>query len=133
MAILRSPVFIICCLLFLLHQLLQKVFHLPIPIFDAYLDSFLSMPIVLTLLVVERRLLFKRGTSYRLNALDVVIVTLFVACIAELAFPAFSVRFTADWWDVVAYGLGSVLFYFTINGYPYSKLGSSTESKLGSD
>lgn len=118
MAILKSPVFIVCCVLFLLHQVLQKVLGVALPGIDPYLDSFLAMPILLTLLLAERRVLFKKGASYCLTILEILIATLFVALVAELLFPALSDRFTADWWDVVAYGLGSVLFYTTINGYP---------------
>ena len=118
MRILKSPVFLICCLLFLVHQLLQKVLEIKLPVIDAYLDSFLLMPILLTFLVVERRWLFRRRSGYCLKLLDIVIATLFIAIVAELVFPALSHRFTADWWDVLAYALGSSLFYFTINGYP---------------
>lgn len=116
--ILRSPVFLISCLLFLVHQLLQKVLEIKLPAIDAYLDSFLLMPILLTFIVVERRWLFRSGSGYCLKLLDIVIATLFIAFVAELVFPALSPRFTADWWDVLAYALGSALFYFTINGYP---------------
>lgn len=118
MHILRSPVFLICCILFIVHQLLQKVLGIKLPVIDAYLDSFLLMPLLLTLLVVERRWLFRRGNSYSLKLLDIVMATLLISVVTELVFPALSIRFTADWWDVLAYGLGSMLFYFTINSYP---------------
>lgn len=117
MAILKSPVFIICLVLFLLHQFLQKVLAVHIPIIDPYLDSFLTMPILLTLLVVERRFLFRRGSTYCLSIGSIVAATIFVALVVELVFPALSDRFTADWWDVLAYALGSILFHYTINGY----------------
>lgn len=121
MRILKSPVFLFCCLLFIGHQLLQKVWEIKLPVIDAYLDSFLLMPLLLTLLVVERRWLFRRGSGYCLKVLDIVMATLFIAVVAELVFPALSDRFTADWWDVLAYTLGSGLFYFTINGYPKTR------------
>ncbi|EMR04750.1 hypothetical protein [Cesiribacter andamanensis] len=117
MLILRSPVFIACCLLFVLHQLLQKGMGVSMPFLDAYLDSFLAMPILLTLLVVERRLLFKRGNHYRLTALEAVVATSFIILISELVFPAFSSRFTADWRDVVAYSAGALLFMLTTNRF----------------
>ena len=117
MEILKSPVFLVCCLLFVVHQFLQKVLHMTVPVVDPYLDSFLAMPILLTLLVAERRVLFRRGFSYSLTVLDIIVATIFIALIAELVFPALSSRFTADWVDVIAYALGSMLFYFTINKY----------------
>jgi predicted neutral ceramidase superfamily lipid hydrolase len=115
MSILKSPVFIVCCVLFVLHQLLQKGLQISLGYIDAYLDTFLAMPIVLTLLVAERRVLFKRGDNYRLTLPDVVIATFFIAVVSELVFSAFSDRFTPDWLDVICYVLGSILFYFFIN------------------
>lgn len=35
--------------------------------------------------------------------------------VAELLFPLFSHDFTTDWWDVIFYALGSLIFYLTIN------------------
>lgn len=118
MEILRSPVFIICCFLFGAHQALQKLLHIPVPFVDLYLDNLLAMPIILTLLLAERRILFKRGRSYRLPLLDVVVATIYVVFIAEIVFPLLSDKFVTDWWDVLFYGLGSMLFLLTINRLP---------------
>lgn len=118
MEILKSPVFIISCILFGAHQLLQKVFEIPIPFVDLYLDNLLAMPIILTLLLAERRILFKRGRNYRLPVLDVVVATIYIVFIAEVIFPMLSEDFRADWWDVLFYALGSVLFLLTINRLP---------------
>lgn len=123
MKILQSPVFILCSVLFVLHQLLQKGLGLHIPYLHAYLDNFLAMPIILTLLLAERRLLFRKGNGYILTALDVLLATLYVSLISELLFPLFSDRFTTDWLDPVLYGLGSLLFYFTINQFPSNTRG----------
>lgn len=121
MSILKAPAFIICVILFLLHQFMQKILGVPIAVLDPYLDSFLAMPILLTLLVVERRLLFRRGPAYCLSIGSIVAATIFVALVAELVFPVLSERFTADWWDVLAYALGGMLFYYAINCYGMKK------------
>ncbi len=130
MAILKSPVFLLCCFLFALHQFMQKVLQLTVPVADAYIDSFLLMPILLTFLVAERRILFKRGATYCLSVLEIIIATFFIAIVAELIFPALSQRFTADWLDVLAYALGSTLFYFVINCYPNSTAGQGEKQRL---
>ena len=115
MRILKSPVFIVCCILFVLHQFMQKVMGVSIPIVDSYLDTLLAMPIILTLLVAERRVLFRRGENYRLTIPDVIVATLFVAFVSEVIFPALSDSFTGDWLDLVFYSLGSLVFLLTIN------------------
>ena len=115
MKILKSPVFIVCCLLFILHQILQRLLGISMPLVDQYLDMLLAMPIILTLILAERRILFRRGESYFLPVLDVVIATIFIALVSEVIFPALSDRFTADWLDVIFLIVGSLLFQLTIN------------------
>lgn len=115
MDVLKSPVFIISCLLFVLHQFLQKGLGISMPFIDEYLDNLLAMPIILTLLLVERRVLFKRGKNYRLPVLDVVIATFYISLITEVLFPLLSDRFTGDWWDLFFYATGSLVFMLTIN------------------
>lgn len=118
MNVLKSPVFIICCLLFALHQLLQKGLDISLPLIDQYLDNLLAMPIILTFLLVERRILFRRGKGYRLSALDVVMATVYIVIISEIVFPLFSDSFVTDWRDVIFYVLGSLIYWFTINRWP---------------
>ena len=115
MKVLKSPVFIICALLFIIHQLMQKVLDIHFPMLDRYLDNLLAMPIILSLLMVERRYLLRRKNSYRLSVMEIVIATGLIIIVAEIAFPLLSRDFTTDWWDVVFYSLGSLVFCFTIN------------------
>lgn len=111
---LYSVVFLVCCAMFVAHQLTQRILHISIPFADSYLDSFLATPILLTLLLVERRAIFRYGREYTLSISEICLVTALVACVGEVLFPALSDEFTADWLDVLAYALGSVLFYVGI-------------------
>ena len=115
MAVLRSPLFIICLVVFVLHQVVSKGMNIKQGWIDNYLDSFLAMPVILVLWMAERRWLFKRGSSYLLSPLHVVMATLYIAIVTEIFFPLLSPRFTADWLDVLCYAAGSILFYFTVN------------------
>lgn len=110
MEILKSPLFIISCILFIAHQLLQHVFKINIPIADAYLDNILAMPIILPLLLAERRYLFKRGSVYHLPLLEVILATIYVSLISELLFPLLSSRFTFDWLDFVFFFAGAAAY-----------------------
>lgn len=115
MNILKSPVFILCVVLFILHQFVQKTGYLQIAFLDAYLDCFLAMPVILTLLLAERQWLFKKGYQYRLSPLMIVMATAYIIMVTEILFPIISTNFTADWLDVVFYIAGSILFHYTIN------------------
>lgn len=94
-------------MLFALHQLLQKGCGWNIPFLHAYLDPFLSMPILLGLLDWERK------WRYRWQALqlwEIAVATLFFALLFEWVFPAWSSSFTSDVWDVPAYAAGALLY-----------------------
>ena len=113
MKALKSPLFIICVILFLLHQLIQYVFKIKIAFADAYLDNLVAMPIILTLLHAERRYIFKRGVSYRLTTLEIILATIYIAVMSEVLFPLLSPRFTFDWFDFVFFFAGAALFLVT--------------------
>jgi len=115
MIILRSPVFITCAVLFFLHQLLQKALNITYPFLDRYLDNLLAMPIILTLLLAERRWLFKKGSNYLLPLPDTILTTTYIIFMSEIVFPLLSSKFVTDWKDAVFYTLGSFIFYFAIN------------------
>jgi hypothetical protein len=115
MHVLRSPVFIVCLLLFTIHQVLQKGFQIHFTFFDRYLDNLLAMPVILTLLLAERRWLTKKNNNYTLPLLDIIIATVYIIIISEIVFPLLSPRFTTDWMDVFFSATGSVIFYYTIN------------------
>lgn len=115
MSVLRSPIFILCAVIFIIHQLMQKVMDIHFTLFDSYLDNLLAMPIILTLLMIERRYLLGRKQLFSLSVLEIFIATFFIVVVAEIVFPLLSSDFTADWWDLLFYALGSFIFYLTIN------------------
>ena len=115
MQLLLKPAWLICFLLFLLHQFSQKVMSWAIPFADNYLDCLLCMPIFLTFLLIERRFLLQQSTSYSFPFWDTMAMTLFLAIIFEELFPLLADGFTKDYWDYVCYFIGGVFFYFFIN------------------
>jgi hypothetical protein len=115
MLVLRSPVFIICAALFITHQAMQKVCGLHFPLIDNYLDNLLAMPIILTLLLAERIVLFKKEKNYQLPSATIIITTLYIIVITEIIFPLLSDKYSGDWTDAVFYCIGAALFYSTIN------------------
>ena len=103
----RTPLFLFSLVLFLGHQLSQKVFHLPLPLADSYLDNLLCMPLLLPGLQWQQRCLLGRP---RLSFMEILAATAFVAFASEWLFPRWSPAFTADLWDVVAYLAGAMVF-----------------------
>lgn len=111
MSLLRSPLFIICLAVFILHQLAQKFLNIHFGLADRYLDNLLAMPVILSLWKAEKTWLFKKDKNYQLSSLEIIMATAHVALITEILFPILSTNFTSDWIDVVFYSTGSLLFY----------------------
>lgn len=112
---LKHPVFLISCLLFLLHQLVQKGLGVHIPFIHSYLDDLVVMPIILTLILVERRRFHSWGKEFTFSAVDTIGLVFGFSLIFELLFPYISGKFTFDWWDFLAYSLGGIIFFKTLN------------------
>jgi predicted membrane channel-forming protein YqfA (hemolysin III family) len=72
------------------------------------------MPIILTLLLAEKKYIFKQKHQ-KLSLLFIILATLYVAAITEWLFPLLSDRFTSDPVDLLFYSLGSAFYYFFMN------------------
>lgn len=106
----KRRLFWVSLLLFIVHQVLQKGLGLHIVFLDSYLDPFLSMPILLGVFDWER------GWRYGappLRVWEVMVVTIGFSILFEWGFPRWDDRFTADWYDVLAYGLGAAVYVWT--------------------
>lgn len=88
----------------------------PIPWVHAYLDDLFCMPLILFPVL----LLFRRwaGPLYRFPVSYAVLTWVALCVVFELVLPLRDPRFTADGWDMVAYGLGGVLFGYMQRPFP---------------
>lgn len=101
--------FIVCAFLFLLHQYMQKVAKVSLPVIDSYLDPLLFMPILLPLITWERQLIYKNPT-YTLPISHIFGYFLLVSVLCEIVFPLWNDRMIADLWDVFFYALGALIY-----------------------
>lgn len=115
MDVLKNPAWLVPAVLFLLHQLAQYGLGWSVPLADSFLDPLLCFPILLGLLLIERRWLFD---VQRLGWFETATATVVLAVIFEVVFPWLKRDFTADPLDLIAYALGAVYFYFLINPRP---------------
>jgi len=100
---------IVSILLFLGHQYLQRVLQLNIPFLDNYLDPALLMPILLYAVLWERRIILK-NTNIMLSNSELLGYFILMAIFGEILFPLLSERFTADYWDILAYAIGTFFY-----------------------
>lgn len=108
--------FTICAFLFILHQYLQKIAGISLSLVDSYLDPLLCMPILLHLIVLERKL-FHRRTEYTLSLAHIVGYVLLVSILCEIVFPLWNEKMTADPWDIACYAMGGFIYVAVATPY----------------
>jgi hypothetical protein len=109
------PWFIGMVTLVLIHQLIQKILGINIPLADSFLDPILFMPILLHLILWEQRFLFRKDYSYILSWRQMITVLIFVSILTEYFFPQWNNNFTMDYWDIICYLIGTLLFGLLLN------------------
>lgn len=107
--------FITLFLLFLLHQFLEKIALIKLPIVDDYLDPLLCMPFLLSMLLMKHRCLIYKDKHYILPPFLIITATLLISIIAEGIFPMIQPKFVADIWDIICYILGAIYFQLFFN------------------
>jgi len=101
--------FIIPVILFMCHQLIERILQIHFTLIDNFLDPFCASVLIIHALAAERRILF----DVKLTIMDVVVATVILTLISELLFPYLSDLFTADLLDVIPFTVGAIWFVFT--------------------
>jgi len=100
---------IVSGLLFLFHQYLQNETDINITFLNNYLDPFLLMPLLLYGVLWERRFVLK-DKNMDLSYTEVFGYFVLMVILGEVLFPLISKKFTADYWDILAYALGTLAY-----------------------
>ncbi|SMG34824.1 hypothetical protein SAMN05661096_02260 [Marivirga sericea] len=113
---LKHPLIFGSILLFLAHQIIEKVFNYSVPILHAYLDDLLCIPIVLGIGTQIIQWIHPIKDFYYLDKNVVITTTLFFTILFEAILPLINLElYTADWIDILMYGIGGTLFYHLIS------------------
>lgn len=115
MRVVKNPYFVIACLIFWMNQLLEKVFGIFLPWVHEYLDDLLAMPVVLGITLQVFQWIHPKKEKFRFSKTQVAVGWIYFSFLFEFLLPKYSERYTADVWDVFAYGIGAVVFYSLIN------------------
>jgi len=78
-------------------------------IVTSYVNDLLSLPIVLSILLLLLRNLH-HDPKLMLSHSVVIFALLYEMIVFEVVLPYFFYRFTADVFDIIAYGMGALLF-----------------------
>lgn len=105
--------FILCLLIFLIHQFVERILKVEVALLDNYLDPLLAMPVILHLITLERRIL-TRNQGYRMPWVHIVLYFIIVSVIVEIVFPMFNPKLIGDPMDVVLYAIGTGFYAMTL-------------------
>ena len=117
MKLLLNPFFLLAVSLYGVNRFLLSLVSLSayqVP----YLNDILCLPVVLTLALWLQQKLFRGSCRQRLNAAQVLFVGLYFAILFEGILPALAERYTRDYWDILAYAAGGIVYFFLFNPKP---------------
>lgn len=77
---------------------------------DSYLADLLALPVVLA--ITEDLLRYFKGSHIRLTGGMIIFAWIYLSVTLEWVAPHYTKNAVADGYDVLAYGLGALLFYF---------------------
>jgi len=108
----RIVLWFLLILIFALNQLFEnfggRIFFL-----YSYLDDLLFFPIILTLILIIQQKTFH--INYVLSKQSIFFSFIFFSVLTEIIYPNISPRFTYDSFDLIAYALGVMIFYWYFN------------------
>lgn len=84
-----------------------------------YLNDGIAMLLVLKIVDVVVYYIYKKQITR--NIQYVIGIVIYFSFIFEYLYPKFHSRYTADWWDVLVYFIGAMLFLI-IENYDYKKM-----------
>ena len=84
-----------------------------------YLNDGIAMLLVLKIVDVVVYYIYKKQITR--NIQYVIGIVIYFSFIFEYLYPKFHSRYTADWWDVLVYFIGAIVFLI-IENYDYKKM-----------
>jgi len=114
MKTLLNPWFLIGCIIWLIVITSRKLGH-PLPYINGHINDAFAIPVIANLgLWFQRSVIYKSG-YYVLSPWHVVFIVGYVSLVFEGLLPRLSRIYTADWIDVLLYGIGGLFFYMVMN------------------
>lgn len=114
------PFFVVSLLVYGALLLLKKTGHHILLLSDHGADL-LAMPVVLSIALFAVRHTDRSRSHFVFHWLHIAFAAALYGFLFEWLFPRLSDRHTADPWDLLAYGLGAILFAIFLNHPPPSK------------
>lgn len=110
MKVLAHPLFLFCCFL-AGFVYIANLYQLPLSNWVTfYVNDFLCMPIILSICLFGVRQI-KGNSKLYIPGIAIVSLCIYFAVFFEWIMPRINPRYTADWIDIMLYGIGGLLFF----------------------
>lgn len=106
---------LIVILLALLHQVLQKGFHLKLGWVDNYGDDLLAVPFVSACILILENTLFYKNHQRKHSIGQLLFIFVFISFFFEFVAPKVSVHYKSDPMDIIFYFIGLILSFKFVN------------------
>ncbi len=113
--VVKHPVFIVSAVLFWINQYLEKVMGIFIPIYHAYGDDLMAMPVAFGICLQVMRWLHPLKNQLVFTKRQLLIGLGYFSLVFEGILPLYAEKYVADPLDVVCYAIGSYVFYLFMN------------------
>ncbi|MGB0429975.1 MAG: hypothetical protein ACPGLV_05840 [Bacteroidia bacterium] len=99
---------LICTIAFLIHQFTEPFIHFVF--IDSYLDDICFLPVAYGFITLVIRSVI--NDNFKMNLQMVLLGVIITGLATEWLFPKLSNKHTGDIFDIVAYTVGGILFWF---------------------
>lgn len=113
--IFKHPVFIITSLMFWVNQYLEKSLGIFVPLYHAYGDDLMAMPVVFGICLQVMRWIHPLKERLVFTRKQVLVGLIYFSVVFEVVLPQFSSVYTSDPLDVVCYSIGTLIFLKFMN------------------
>ncbi|MDR7128434.1 hypothetical protein J2X69_000766 [Algoriphagus sp. 4150] len=114
-SVFKNPVFIFASVAFWVNQYLEKSLGIFVPVYHAYGDDLMAMPVVFGICLQVMRWWHPAGSGLTFTRTQVLVGLIYFSVVFEAVLPLVSSTYTADILDVLCYALGTMVFYKFMN------------------
>jgi hypothetical protein len=113
--IFKHPLFIIASLAFWANQYLEKSLGIYVPLYHAYGDDLMAMPVVFGICLQLMRWVHPLKSELIFSKKQLLIGLTYFSVGFEVVLPRLAASYTADPFDVLCYAIGTWVFYTFMN------------------
>lgn len=111
----KHPIFIIACVAFWVNQFLEKSLGIFVPLYHAYGDDLMAMPVVFGICLQLMQWIHPLKSELTFSKKHLIVALAYFSIVFEVVLPKFSGAYTSDPLDVICYTFGTFIFYKFMN------------------